>query len=250
MTKPGWLTLLVLLVATVARADRADDLVRIHVEALGGRERINALAAMRATGDVVTAAGRVRFNLIAARPNRVRLETAGAGTRSLVQASDGQEPPWEFDTGNWPPRYTTMPENVGRTFAADAEFDDPLVAGATRGFAFEYAGETEVDGRKYLRVLVTRKPAESYAVLLDSDTYMIAMRAEKRQVAPGKAVQIVTHYDDYRPVDGVLLPHKITVTVDGKITQQTLVDDVTPNPELTPETFTRPKAATSPTSGK
>jgi hypothetical protein len=228
--------------APLLRADRTEDLARIHLEALGGRERIDALAALRATGQVIDAEGRrVRFTMTAARPARVRLETGG-GTRTLVQATDGKEPPWEFDTGKWPPRYQTMFENVGRTFATDAEFDDPLVAGAPRGYTADFTGETLVEGRKLLRVVVTRKPAEAFTLLLDAETYLIAIRVEKRSGSGGKTFQVQTRFDDYRPVDGVLLPHKVTIAVDGRVTQQTLIDNIEPNPALTPETFTRPKA--------
>lgn len=223
------------------RADRATDLSRIHLEALGGRERLDALAALRASGQVVTADRKVRFTMTAARPARVRLETGAAG-RTLVQATDGKETPWEIDTGKWPPRYAAMSESAARTFAADAEFDDPLVAGALRGYLAEFTGETMVEGKKLLRVQIERKPMETFSLLLDAETYLIAMRIEKRASADGKVVQIQTRYDDYRPVDGVLFPHRITVVIDARITQQTLIDSIEPNPPLTAETFSRPKA--------
>ncbi|MCI0436242.1 MAG: hypothetical protein L0271_21755, partial [Gemmatimonadetes bacterium] len=77
-----------------ARDERAEEIARIHLEAIGGERRVEALQAMRATGHVFTSGTRVRFTLIAARPDRIRLETEGNG-RTLVQASDGVEPPWD-----------------------------------------------------------------------------------------------------------------------------------------------------------
>ena len=223
-------------------ADRADDLARIHVEAIGGRKRIAALSSLRATGHVTAGGKRVRFTLTAARPNRVRIETESGG-RTLVQATDGVEAPWEFDTGTWPPRYVPMPEATARTFMADAEFDDPLVSGASRGYTLEYAGSTEVDGRTLLRVLVTRKLRETISIYLDADTYLIAVRVEERPSAGGRTLNIVTRFESYRPVDGVLMPHHITTSIDGRITQQTVIDLIDGNPELSAESFTRPKAA-------
>src|SRR4051812_1651852 len=133
-----WIPLLA--VALPARADRVEDLARIHIEAIGGQQRIAALSALRATGRVVANGKQVHFTLTAARPASVRLETENGG-RSLVQASDGAEPAWEFDTGSWPPQYRPMAEANAKMFVADAEFDDPLVAGAARGYVFDYAGE-------------------------------------------------------------------------------------------------------------
>ncbi len=228
--------------ATALRADRAADLARIHIEAIGGRERITALASLRVTGLAVAGGKQVRFTMAAARPARLRLETE-SGARSLVQGTDGVEPPWEFDTGTWPPKYRDMNDSVARTFLGDAEFDDPLVAGESRGYILEYAGEIDAGGRKLLRVLVTRKLAETFSVLLDDETYFIVMRIDHRTSPSGRKVQVVTHFDDFRPVEGVLLAHRITITADGKATQQTKIVRIEANPELSADLFTRPKVA-------
>jgi hypothetical protein len=237
-----WAAALALAWTAPARANRADDLARIHLEALGGRERITALAAVRATGHVLQGGKRVNFYMIAARPAKLRLEIEG-GSRTMVQAYDGVDDPWEFDTGKWPPRYIAMAQSSARTFIADAEFDDPLVSADTRGYTFDYGGEVKGDDRPMLRVLVTRHLKEQFALLLDAETYLIAMRVEQRSSVGGRPVQIVTRFDDYRPVDGVLLAHKVTVAVDGRVTQQSIIESIEPNPKTTPETFTRPKVA-------
>jgi len=238
----AWPAVLAVAFVAPARANRGDDLARIHLEALGGRERVTALAAVRATGYVLQGGKRVNFYMIAARPSKLRLEMEG-GSRTMVQAYDGVDAPWEFDTGKWPPRYIAMAENSARTFVADAEFDDPLVSAETRGYAFDFGGEVQGDGRPMLRVLVTRNLKEQFSLLLDAETYLIAMRVERRSSVGGRPIQIVTRFDDYRPVEGVLLAHKVTVAVDGQMTQQSIIESIEPNPRTTVDTFTRPKAA-------
>lgn len=228
------------LMCAKAPAAQPEDIVRIHLEALGGKERVAALSAVRATGYVLSGGKRVNFYMIAARPARLRLEMEGAG-RTMVQACDGAEAPWEFDTGTWPPRYKAMAEGAAKAFQADAEFDDPLVSGVARNYTLEFAGETQLEGKKFLRVLVSRKLTESFVLLLDAETFMIAMRLEKRASPGGQPVQIVTRFDDYRPVEGVLLAHKVTVVVDNRVTQQSIIESIQPNPPHTAETFTRPK---------
>lgn len=226
-----------------ARADRAQDLARIHLEAIGGEERVEKLQALRATGQTTFPGGKqVRFTMVAARPAKIRLETESGG-RTLVQGYDGDEPAWEFDTGSWPPKYRAMAEMNAKTFMADAEFDDPLVTGERRGFTLEYAGEVQVGSRKLLRVLVTRKLVQTYSVMLDPNTYFIVMRVDERMTASGRKAQVSTHYEDFRPVNGVLLPHQITVGIDGKPTQQTKIARIDGNPKLTADTFTRPKVS-------
>jgi hypothetical protein len=233
--------LLVSALVPVLRADRAAEIADIHAAAIGGRERIESLGAFRAEGQVIAAGGVVKFTMIAARPNRVRIETERGG-RTLVQAWDGNSPPWEFDTNVWPPRYRDMGVGVARTFMADAEFDDPLVAGSARGCTLDFAGEFEAEGRRMLRILVTRRMAESFSLLVDDETALILMRVEQRESAGGRSVRVTTHYADFRPVEGVLLPHTITLSVDGKVTQQTKILKMEPNPVVDGAVFTRPSA--------
>ena len=230
-----------LLSVAMLRADQAADIARIHLEAIGGRERIASLVALRVSGYVMAGGKRVKFTMIAARPDRVRLETQSNG-RTLVNASDGIDPPWEFDTGTWPPRYREMGDSAAKSFTADAEFDDPLVAGEARGFTLDFGGQVERNGRKLLRVLVTKKLAETFTVLVDPDTYFIVQREEARATSTGRQRPIVTRYEDFRPVDGVLLPHRVTLETDGRVAQEMIMETIETNPELSPETFTRPRA--------
>lgn len=225
------------------RADRAAEIAEIHVAVLGGRERIDALKAFRAEGHVLVASGaQVKFTMMAARPNQIRLETEKGG-RTLVQGWDGTSAPWEFDTASWPPRYRDMAVGAARTFMTDAEFDDPLVAGEGRGFTLEFAGEFEADGRKMLRVLVTRRLVETYSLIVDEETCLIQMRVEQRESAGGRGIRVATHYADYRAVEGVLLPHTITLSIDGKVTQQTKIARIEANPKLEGAFFSRPAPA-------
>ncbi len=222
------------------RADRAEELARFHIEAIGGSQRIAALSALRATGQAFAAGRQVRFTMTAARPARLLLETENGG-RTLKQGTDGVEPPWEIDTGTQPPTNHLMADNTARTFQADAEFDDPLVAGESRGYSMEFAGEMEVGGRKLLRILVTRKLADTFSVMLDDETLFIVMKVEQRTSLSGRKNQVVTHFEDYRPVEGVLLPHRITVAVEGQASQQTRIARIEANPKLEPNLFKRPK---------
>jgi hypothetical protein len=234
------LALLALLPAR-ALADRVEDIARIHLEAVGGADRLAALKSLRMTGVVYASGKDVKFTMLAQRPAMVRVETQSAG-RTLLQAYDGTDAPWEFDSSAAPARqYRAMPDAAAKIFLMDAEFDDPLVAGETRGYSFDYAGEVDFERRKLLRLLVTRKLTDTFSLLLDEDTYFIVKRVEFRTSAGGRKLQVVTHYDDFRPVEGVLLPHNIKVSLDGRLTQETKITRVEANPVIAPGYFTRPK---------
>ena len=119
-----WRQLSVILFLTVvgARADTVADLVRSHTQAIGGRERLMALKAMRATGQVNVDGRVLRFELLAQRPKSVRVTTMSDG-RTLIQGCDGVTPPWRLEPEKSPiaQRLTGL-EAV--EFMADGEFDD------------------------------------------------------------------------------------------------------------------------------
>lgn len=69
-------------------------------------------------------------------------------------------------------------------------------------------------GKKLLRLLVTKKMTDTFSVLLDAETYFIVAKVETRQSPGGRSVEIMTRYEDYRPVAGVMLPHRVAVLND------------------------------------
>lgn len=224
---------------TAGPAERAMEVARIHVEAMGGAARINSLKALRARGAVLTGTDRVAFTLIAARPNRVRLETR-AGDRSLVQACNGTSPPWKLVTAGASNRATLMAPAEAEFFLIDSEFDDPLVGWAEGGFSLQYAGEATVDGQKLLRILVARTVAQNIFLLLDPHTYLIAVRAQVL-TRDGGRTEVVTSYSDYRPVAGVLIAHDVRVSVNGRVAQHAKFEHFEANPVL-PDGYFEPPA--------
>ncbi len=223
-------------------AGPADDMARIHAEAIGGPRRIEALRALRAIGTVTTGGQTVRFRMVAARPNRVRLETEGGG-RSLIQAYDGTNPPWEIDTAAWPPTHRLMRDGSASLFTADAEFDDPLIDSEARGYQLDLAGETTVDDRRVAKILVTRNGGAPFFLMVDVETYFIVLRIDPRRQASGREADVVTRYDRFRPVNGVLLPHLIEVSLDGRLVQKTMIESMEANPKLDESVFRRPESA-------
>jgi hypothetical protein len=145
-----------------------------------------------------------------------------------------------------------------------------LVAPETFPLEFSYAGEAESeDGRA--DVLDVKAPAGFAARLfLDQKSHrplMLGYRAvaprmvvnmsggrpatqeerdkllkdaQKRaeaQAAEAKESEMMVYFSDYREVDGILLPHQITRSVDGETSEEMQVSKFKINPPLKPERF-------------
>lgn len=60
---------------------------------------------------------------------------------------------------------------------------------------------------------------------------------EASKAAAAPQVEFQLSLDDYRPVDGVLFPHSLSRTVDGKASEETEIKKITINPKIKPDRF-------------
>ena len=132
---------------------------------------------------------------------------------------------------------------------------------------FSYGGEAESDDGK--ADVIEAKGADSFAlrIFLDQKSHqplMLVYRGVAPRVTiatqtagPGDAgrgrgdmahdapaapapqvVDITLYLDDYKSVDGVLLPHRMARSVDGKPSEETTFKTIKVNPPFKPDTFT------------
>jgi hypothetical protein len=137
----------------------------------------------------------------------------------------------------------------------------------TQPMDFTYAGEAESPDGKADVIDVKAREGGTFAakLFLDIATHrplmlsyrgvsprivMQTQRVERRPGAqpqerdallppppPGDVVDIEMFLDDYRPVDGLMLPHHITRSVAGEVTEEWTFKTVTVNPTFKPGTF-------------
>jgi hypothetical protein len=235
---------LFLLLFPMTRADSADDVARIHIEAIGGKLRMNLLRTLRAAGRVNIDGRVLTFRLLAERPNRLRMETQ-SGSRRIIQATDGVSAPWQLDPDAKPARVTQLEGEEAREFASDAEFDDPLVDYAARGYSIDYAGETQAGDRRAIKLLVTRRFVDTFQLLVDAETYFILQKVSVR-VRQDRQVKMEITYDDHRPVAGIIIPHRYLTYADGRLLHETVLESVEANVPVPAESFTAPILITVP----
>jgi outer membrane lipoprotein-sorting protein len=122
-------------------------------------------------------------------------------------------------------------------FKLDAEFDNPLLAAAAgRKVSLDYSGDVELDGRTLIKLVAVQNFTATSFVYLEPGSYMMVRRDIVRRRA-GKTVSVRTDYADFRPVAGVLMPHRLTVTVDGKKLNETVIERIEANPEVSDALF-------------
>ncbi len=216
----------------------AKDIARIHVEAIGGVDRLTRLAALRTAGQTQAGGQELEFQMWARRPNAVRIEIEADGLL-MVQAWDGEGEPWiqAGEDGEARP----MPPALAGAFKLESEFDDPLFNPEERGYVLDYAGEDEVGGRPVVKLIATRSASDQSVLFLAADTYFI-VRQDRVQLRPdGARSETQTFFGDFRPVQGVILPHKILVWAGEELVSDTELNWMEANPPVDDSLFVMPE---------
>lgn len=239
LSRPLLVCLLVLCAGTARlTADLAADLARISVEAAGGAAAHEALRGLRAVGVTRVGEREASFILYAERPARLRVESLGPNG-SLVRAGDGVHAPWRKDAPRSPPRRLGREEE--REFLFDADFDQPLHDFARRGISLDFAGDAVIDGRRVQKILAVVRFTEVVTLYIDEETRLLVRRDQTRRVR-GRETVIETHYSDFRPLAGVVLPWRVKTVADGRVLTETIIETMDANPPL-PAGFFAPPAA-------
>lgn len=222
----------------------AAQIIEKNVAARGGLEAWRRVETMGWTGHVqgATEGGLpMPFVMQLQRPNRTRFDISTIDKR-FTRIFDGANG-WRVRPGGsgLPELKAFSKEEI--TFARD-EFviDGPLIDYAAKGVAVKLAGLDELDGRKAYLLEVTLPGGASRRVWVDAKTFL-DFRSDRPSTSPlTKGAAVSVYYSDFRPVDGLLIPHTIeTRAASSAGSSQTLViDQVVLNPPLSQQAFAKP----------
>ncbi len=242
---------LIWLCAFSASAQTVEEIVAKHVEALGGRENLEAIHSLKLTGTLSRGPFETRFTLYFKRPNLVRNEIEMRG-QTMVQAYDGQAAwgilPFRSETT---PR--TLPERMAQGLIERADFAGPLVNYRARGHQVMLIGKEDFEGTEVYKLQITTKGGRTLFSYLDAEHFIEIKRVTRGTAPDGTEFEVTTLFSDYKPVNGVMLAHVIETQGGGfggrgrragrgggRAIQT--IEHVEVNPELAEVLFQMPKA--------
>ena len=190
-----------LLLATSAYPQDAQKLVDQYVKAAGGSKALSKAQTIALEGTFNTADGKSgTYTLNTKLPNRYYSELV-VGDTSWIEAYNGKSA-WHRTADG---EISTLVGATGSELeAAGLYYNSHLVDARKRKIGVGFAGSFPVRGRDTLEIEVTTPAGAKRHVFFDAKTHLVA---KEEASVDGIEEQIL--YDDYRPVNGVQLPHKI-----------------------------------------
>lgn len=189
-------------------------------------------------GSVTVKPVQLPFSLALARTRRTRLEIRFAGD-TAVQVFDGQQG-WKlrpFLGRREVESYTPAELEQARE---QTDLDGPLMDYTATAQKLELVGTEKVDGHDTHKIAVTTRSGAVRHVWVDTQTNL-ELRSDTTRQVNGKPRTVWTYYRDYRPVEGLQIPHTLETMVEGIPTaEQILIDKVEVNPPLPESRFAKP----------
>ncbi len=93
------------------------------------------------------------------------------------------------------------------------------------------------DGRKAHVLLLDLKDGMSVRYFVDAETFMVIFSEGILTGGPMGSLSFATYYEDFRPVEGVQVPHRELNFTAGQKTGVTLIESVEANPKLKDKEF-------------
>jgi hypothetical protein len=243
--------LLALILATILPAWAqpqlsVDEILEHHIQALGGREKVDAVHSLITRGEYREASFAVPGAFIARmRPYYKTICDPRDKLGDVCEGYDGSA--WEYykDPG-------VVLRTVGAAAAAGrhgAEVIDSLVDYKSKGTRVEMVGTEVFAGKPAYELRVTLADGFGKHLFVDQQSFLIV---GDRRAAPihafGEAVRSENRISDYRLVNGVLFSFLVTEVeiATGRELNRFTTQSITVNPDLDPSFFSPPQYVRTP----
>jgi len=194
------LTLGIIVLPGLARAQSVDEIISKNIQAHGGLEKIQAVKTLRSSGKVSFGSFQARFLQENLRPDKVREETIIQGL-AQVQAYDGKTG-WQVNPFQGRKDAELLSADDLKSLQEDSDIDGPLVDYKSKGHTAQLLGHDSVEGTDCYKVKLTLKNGDVRIYFFDADSFL-ELKIESQNTVRGTVQYSETFYGDYEQVNGI-----------------------------------------------
>jgi outer membrane lipoprotein-sorting protein len=201
------------LMGAAASAQTADELIAKNLQASGGKDKIEAVKAVRMTGKMVIPQGmEIPVTVEFKDPDKLRSEATVQGM-TMVTAYDGKSG-WKIEPFMGKKDPEAMSEDEIKQVKEQLETMAPLSKYKELGHTLEYVGKEDLEGTPVYKLKLTRKSGDIGHLYLDTESYLMVKMTGKTKMQ-GQELESESTMGDYKAVDGILYPHTVESQLKG-----------------------------------
>ena len=213
-------------------AQSAQKIVDEYVHAEGGAKALAKIQTASITGSLTddTTGQSGTYSLITKAPNKFYSEII-VGPHRLIEAYNGKSA-WGQDTSGQETGADSSPDSTGAPHtlagavateweAAGRYLNSRLADAKKSKFGLQLIDIQDVGGRKAYHVRISLSPQVSRELFFDAQTHLmireIIPAGAQQQPESKNAIAQELDYADYRPIDGIVAPYRITLHRAGHV---------------------------------
>ncbi|NQU35387.1 MAG: hypothetical protein HQ521_19345 [Bacteroidetes bacterium] len=239
ITKYTLLTLLLLSITSITKAQDVDEIITLHLQAHGELTKWDQIESMKITGRFTAFSVEDDFYAIKTKDGKYYSELK-LGQFDVIEAFNGETgwtiDPWQEFT--FPRKLNKSEQNV---FLQKAEFFTPFYNYKENGCEVELIGKQVVDGIDVYVINLVRPDGNTETWYLDADTYLEYKR-ESLWVDFAYGVPAETYFDDFREIDGLIIPF-LTEKTFWQRDRVLQIEDIEFNVDVDENLFVMPRSA-------
>lgn len=222
-----------------------DQIVARNVAARGGLDAWHAVKTLTFTGELDVGGKKnteLPFVLKMKRPYKSRLEIRFED-KTALQIFDGAQG-WKYRP--FLGREEVEPFSPAETKEASswAGLDGPLIDYQVKGTRVALEGSDMIEGSPAYKLKLTLKDGETRHLWVDAETFLERKIEGEPRRLDGKMHTVAIFFRDFRPENGLAVPHTFETVVDGvRQTRKMTIERVAVNTPLDDMQFAKPQLA-------
>ena len=216
-----------------------DEIIAKNLQAKGGAEKWQSVKSVKMSGKMTAQGSEMPLTVYAMRPNLNRQEIMLPAGRA-IQAFDGTtawvvNPMLGIDTPQ------VVPGPAAEFTKQSADFDGALINYKDKGNVIELVGKEQLDGKDVYHLKVTAKGGPVQHYLLDATSGLELRTSTEIELGNGQKQTLTSTMTNYKPVNGIMLPHTVTQTAGDRPLLQWTITSVEFNAVPDDSIFRLPK---------
>ena len=234
--------LLMFIGAAMAFAQTADEVINKHIDAMGGKDKIAGLKAVKMVASVDVGPNMkapMTMYIVNNKSFRMDMEIQGM---KMSQAVDGDSG-WAVNPFGGKKEAERMNAEDIRNSKDQMELTGSLFNYKEKGSKVEYIGKEDMEGTDTYKLKVTKKNGDNLYVYLDAGSYLQLKETSKHKFQD-KEITSETIFSNFKKVDGIMFPFTIENREVGESSGQAMnFDEIVVNPKIDNMLFKMPAAA-------
>ena len=188
-------------------AQTVDEIIGKHIEALGGKEKLQSLKSVKMEGNLSVQGMDIPVVMTTVHNTGQRVDISAMGMNGYVITTPTAG--WQYMPFMGQTAAEALPEEAVKESADQLDLGGSLLNYKEKGSTVELVGKEDVDGTECYKIKVTTKAGKSRTLFIDPKNYYLIRMIQKANVM-GQEQEVTVNYGDYKKIeDGYVFAHAI-----------------------------------------